>query len=273
MGELIKEIQDYRHLEWSRIRHSSGTAGSFLKAQEILCGVKKYYKLSNCDFAEGIIGHECVNEFVVDRLLSLMGIPHLSYDLVHALVVVDGIEREVYLCESENFRRRNESKCAFDVFCEVGKYNTNDVIKICQRMGWEQDVYTMLMVDYLILNRDRHGANIEVLKDAVTKVVRLAPLFDHGLSLIFSCHSDSEIDKYDIFEDKKVQSFVGGSSTYENLRLIPKDKMPSAAKALEVTPEMLFDGLDGIVTTKWMNTVYTMIVERAKVYEGLRTSK
>ena len=92
MGELVKEIQDYRHLEWSRIRHSSGTAGSFLKAQEILCGVKKYYKLSNCDFAEGIIGHECVNEFVVDRLLSLMGIPHLSYDLVHALVVVDGLD-------------------------------------------------------------------------------------------------------------------------------------------------------------------------------------
>ena len=91
MGELIKEIQDYRHLEWPRIRHSSGTVGSFLKAQEILCGVKKYYKFSNCDFAEGIIGHECVNEFVVYRLLSFMGIPHLSYDLVHALVVVDGI--------------------------------------------------------------------------------------------------------------------------------------------------------------------------------------
>ena len=36
---------------------------------------------------------------------------------------------------------------------------------------------------------------------------------------------------------------------------------------------VVVDGLHGIVTTKWMNTVYTMIVERAKVYEGLRTSK
>ena len=41
MGDVIRELQDYRHLELSRIRHSSGTAGSFLKAQDIVGGVKK----------------------------------------------------------------------------------------------------------------------------------------------------------------------------------------------------------------------------------------
>ena len=41
-----------------------------------------------------------------------------------------------------------------------------------------------ILTAYLILNRDRHGANIEVLRNSRKKTVRLAPLFDHGLSLL-----------------------------------------------------------------------------------------
>ena len=48
-------------------------------------------------------------------------------------------------------------------------------------MGWEDYIYQMLVVDYLILNQDRHGANIEVLRNSRKKTVRLAPLFAHGL--------------------------------------------------------------------------------------------
>ncbi len=48
-------------------------------------------------------------------------------------------------------------------------------------------IYIMLVVDFVILNRDRHGANIEVLRNSRDKTLRLAPLFDHGLSLLFNC--------------------------------------------------------------------------------------
>ena len=44
-------------------------------------------------------------------------------------------------------------------------------------MGWEDYVYQMLIVDYLILNRDRHGANIEVLRNSELLVkIRFAVL-------------------------------------------------------------------------------------------------
>ena len=36
METIIRELQDMRHLEWSKIRHSSGTAGSGLAAPDTL---------------------------------------------------------------------------------------------------------------------------------------------------------------------------------------------------------------------------------------------
>lgn len=42
-------------------------------------------------------------------------------------------------------------------------------------MDWAVYVYQMLTVDYLICNRDRHGANIELLIDEEGKA-RPAPL-------------------------------------------------------------------------------------------------
>ena len=38
--QVIQEIQDLRLLDWSKVRHSSGTAGSFLKSREMIRGVK-----------------------------------------------------------------------------------------------------------------------------------------------------------------------------------------------------------------------------------------
>ena len=96
-NQLIKEKQDLTHLSWSIYRSSSGTAGSFLKSYSILGGKKIYYKLSNFDKVNGVIGHECVNELIVDRLLSILGVPHLAYQLIHAEVMVDGNIHEVYL--------------------------------------------------------------------------------------------------------------------------------------------------------------------------------
>ena len=60
----------------------------------------------------------------------------------------------------------------------------------------------MLTIDYLILNRDRHGANIEILQNPKKHTIRPAPLFDHGLSLVFSCRTESELKKFDVMGDK-----------------------------------------------------------------------
>ena len=58
MEQIIHTPQDLTHLSWSKARGSSGTAGSFLKAQEDLPEGKIYYKLSDYDSFYGVTGHE-----------------------------------------------------------------------------------------------------------------------------------------------------------------------------------------------------------------------
>ena len=273
MGQYIDEIIDLRHLEWSKICHSSGTAGSFLKAQDMINGVRRYYKLSSYDSLTETFGNECVIEFIVDRLLSFLNIPHLSYDMIHAYILINDHPLETYLCASDNFRKADEYKTSFENYYEINKMPLENTIDFCKRMGWEKDIYVMLMTDYLILNRDRHGANIEVLKSKATKNVRLAPMFDHGLSLIFSCKDDEDIRNFDVLEDKKIQCFLGGNSAYENLKLIPKNKMPNISKLKSLTEDILFNGIENIVSDEWKNKVFEMINKRAICYEDLRTSK
>ena len=104
--KVITQLNDLRHLDWTKTRRSSGTAGSFLKASETRKGVHWYYKLSDYDAWRGIVGHECINEIIVDRLLTLLKIPHLSYQLIYAKIIIDGKEYITWLCRSEDLKKQ-----------------------------------------------------------------------------------------------------------------------------------------------------------------------
>ena len=114
MDQIIHKMQDMTHLIWTQERESSGTAGSFLKSYEKRADGKTYYKLSNYNSVDGITGHECVNEIIVDRLLTLLHIEHLSYQLIHAMITIDNKQMETWLCASKDFKKPGEDKIAFD---------------------------------------------------------------------------------------------------------------------------------------------------------------
>lgn len=273
MNRIIRDKQDMTHLSWSKIRNSSGTAGSFLKAYSLLGGKKTYYKLSNFDKTKGVIGHECVNEIIVDRLLDILGIPHLHYQLIHADVMIDGKPQEVYLCASEDFKQRGENKLALDAYWEIERAENESALDFCIRNGWEKYVYQMMVVDFLILNRDRHGANIEVLRNSRKKTIHLAPLFDHGLSLLFSCTDDSAVTEYDVMADKRVNNFIGSGSAWENVSSIPKEKLPQLHALKETDRDVLMNGLNGIISQTLQDKIWEMIWKRWCAYEDLCHSR
>lgn len=272
-NQLIKEKQNMTYLHWAKIRNSSGTAGSFLKSYSTVGDKKVYYKLSDYDNVKGIVGHECVNELIADRLLTLLGIEHLSYSLIHADVKINGNIFETYLCASEDFKNRGESKIALDAYFEAEKYESESALEFCIRNGWEEYIYEMLVVDFLILNRDRHGANIEVLRNAKKKTLRIAPLFDHGISLLSRCRTDEEITNYDIMEDKPVQCYIGSRSTKENLEIIPKDKLPKLNRLKSTDKEIIMEGLDGIISEALQDKIWDMIYSRWCYYEDFCDKK
>lgn len=271
--QLILEKQDLTYLTWAKIRNSSGTAGSFLKAYSDLGGDKRYYKLSNYDAFQGIIGHECVNELIVDRLLTLLGVPHLSYQLIHADVLIDERKYETYLCASRDFKQPGESKIALDVYYQAERKERESPLDFCIRRGWEEYIHQMLVVDFLILNRDRHGANIEVLRNKKNKTLHLAPLFDHGLSLIFNCLEEEAVKAAHVMEDRPVQSFVGSRSAQENLKLIPAGREPLLWPLQESDREFIFEGLDTVLPQIWRDKIWEMIWKRWNYYEDFRNQR
>ena len=262
MRDVNLELQDLRYLNWAKTRKSSGTAGSFLKAYDDSGKTKVYYKLSDFDQAKGIVGHECINEIVVQRLLRLFGIDHLSYTLVHALVHIDGKEYETYLCSSDDFKQEGESKIAFEDYYVIEKDGDESHLEFCKRKGWERSIYEMILIDYLVLNRDRHGANLEVLRNKKLKTDRLAPLFDHGLSLVCRCHSKQELDAFDVLEDKDVNSFIGTRSAFENVRLIPKEFLRALPELKEKDLDSLFEGMENLLDNAYYEKMREMIWKR-----------
>ena len=269
LNQIIHELQDMTHLSWAKTRNSSGTAGSFLKAYEDGVDGKTYFKLSSYNAWKGIVGHECVNEIIVDRLLSILGISHLPYQLIHAKILIDQKEYETWLCASKDFKQRGESKIALDAYYQAESLPNESPMVFCIRNGWESTVYEMLVVDYLILNRDRHGANMEVLRNQRKKTIRLAPLFDHGLSLLSRCESTEAMLREDVMADKPVQCFVGSRSSWENLRLIPRDQRPPLHPLAENDRAILLEGLSEALDQQWLDRIWEMIWKRWQAYEDL----
>ena len=267
--KVINEKQDLTYLKWSHIKSSSGTAGTFLKSESTLHGAKIYYKLSNFDPVKGVVGHECVNEIIVDRLLTILGVEHLSYELINADIEIEGNIYSTYLCASEDFKKRGESKIALDDYYRTNAKKGESHYDFCVREGWKEYIDRMIAVDYLILNRDRHGANIEVLRNSRAHTLRIAPLFDHGLSLLYSCMSDNDGEQFDIMQDKRCQNFIGGYSCYENLQLIKDKTKIFENKLQESDRDIIFEGMDNILSDIFINKIWNMIYERYKIYENL----
>ncbi len=226
-----------------------------------------YYKLSNFDSFQGIIGHECVNELIVDRLLTVLGVEHLHYQLIHADVTINDKIYTTYLNASEDFKKRGETKAAFDVFFELEHRDRETPLEFCRRYGWEDYIYQMLVIDFLILNRDRHGANIEVLRNSRKKTLRLAPLFDHGLSLLFTCDTKEKVQAFDVMDDKMTNTYIGARSTWDNLKLIPVGKEPALNVLKQTDYDFIMAGLDVVLPQYMLDKIWDMIWKRWCAYE------
>jgi len=266
---LFPNKKDLTFLKWSHIRSSSGTAGTFLKSESIIDGRKTYYKLSNFDPIKGVTGHECINEIIVDRLLTILGIEHLSYDLINADIEIDGKVFSTYLCASYDFKKKGESKVALDDFYRVNALPSESPYDFCVRYGWQKYINEMIAVDYIILNRDRHGANVEVLRNAREKTIHIAPLFDHGLSLLFSCDTDKKAKDFNVMEDIKCQNFIGSYSCRENLSLIKNKGDVFPGKLSPNDKAIIFDGLHGILSEDFIECIWNMIFTRYTYYENI----
>ena len=112
-----------------------------------------------------------------------------------------------------------------------------------------------------------------MLRNSRKKTIRLAPLFDHGLSLLCSCPDDAAAVAFDVMADKPCNNFIGSKSTWDNLRIIPKDKMPKLTPLHESDRQILMEGLDGVLSQTLQDKIWEMIWKRWCAYEDFCHSR
>ena len=134
-----------------------------------------------------------------------------------------------------------------------------DPLEFCKKMGWKKAIEEMMAFDYLIINRDRHGANVEViLRDGT---IELAPLFDHGVSLAYSCYTDEDrITSFDPFYNGRVNNYLGSRSLENNLSLVSKDVLQG--RILADKGRSLFLGLDDVISRSLKDKLWEIISTR-----------
>lgn len=175
-----------------------------------------YYKLSSFNSYDGFYGNEAVTECVVSDILDTMGVPHVKYRLVMGDILYEDKHYQAPVCTSQDFNPKKRPVVSLERYLR-SHVSGKSPLEACIELGFEDYVYTMFLVDFLILNRDRHGSNIELVDG------KLVPLFDHGLALM----ALQNIHKWNHWSGDIVNNFVGSTSLRKNLFMIPADAWPS----------------------------------------------
>lgn len=257
---MAKRMLDFRDIKWGDWRHGA-TSGVFPK--EKIGG--KYYKLSAYSPDVGIYGIQSVSEVIASRVGKIIGIDCVEYRLVPAMVRLNNREFETLLCESDDYNSKDEGVLVFeDLYMSRIRTKGNiSPLDFCREIGIEEDVYKMFVMDYLINNIDRHGRNVEILVDE-RGVMRLAPLFDHGLSLFSSKLAADLVDSLDS-DQMAVNSFVGSPNLRDNLGLI--DTPIALRGAIWESREAVFEGLGEYISPERVEYLWRCLCRR---YEVLR---
>ncbi len=135
----------------------------------------------------GINRQEPYNEVFASVLMKRLDIPHVPYTLMMQ-------DEEPYSICEDFITPQTELVSAWYIMQTEKKENHISVyrhyLNCCEKlgiMGIKEAIDRMLVVDYLIVNEDRHQNNFGVIRDAESlEWIGAAPIYDSGTSLWFS---------------------------------------------------------------------------------------
>lgn len=247
---------DLTELSWHRNDIAGSSVGSLYKATQLENGVCLYYKLSRY-MGGRLVGHEAINEVIVSRLLDVLELEHTSYDLIDAAVSIKGITFRAPVCVCEEYKHDDEEAIPF---CDLFEEESLEAYEWCHTNGFGSQIDTQILVDFIINNTDRHGANTELLKTQ-EKWTRLAPIFDNGASFVYSSGNNlKSIIASDPMYDYPAGNSIGSSSLFKNLNLI---QQPIPVSPLtEKRRSFIFRDLSRVISRVHLDKIWEFIWRR-----------
>ncbi|WP_096203193.1 hypothetical protein [Bacillus sp. FJAT-45350] len=206
---------------------------------------------------ENTRGYENMAEYVASLVLSCSTLPKTSFVSYTPCLIEkdDGTITEG--CYSYDFRGSLQEvtlerlfeanfETTDDILTTTG-YSTEDKFKIMmdkvhQFTGLDvsNEIARMLAFDAFILNEDRHTNNILFLFNPITEAWQLAPIFDHGLSLL-SDLKDYPLDKPMSILKRKLKAKPFNSSFTKQLALYIGDPFIYREALIEKLTETPFN--------------------------------
>lgn len=147
---------------------------------------------SDSSFANG--GNEPYSEFYASQVAKKMGINHVEYDLEQWKGMLASV--------CKNFTSIEYSYVPLGHILD-NRYSLENLKKLVQKLNIEKEFTNMILFDAVILNEDRHLGNFGLLKNNYTnRLEKMAPLFDHGVSLF------SYLSEKDLKNNLRVREFI-----------------------------------------------------------------
>lgn len=251
---------------------AASAAGELPKTTAIEGGVTYYFKTSSYDPKLGFYGVEAQNELVASRMLDCLGVPHAHYELYNARFTMGGHELRGWVAKAASYIQPGDERIAFGSYCMAhGIDNGMDALKACKVPGLWEGVCQMIVVDYLVANRDRHASNVELLLSADGKL-RLAPLFDFGLSFVAPYAArPGAIASFDPLRRLPANNAIGTTILDENLSLVDLDVIPGTLDVQKI--DHILSDLGGVLPQGHLEKTAEMLERRWARYEELRDLK
>lgn len=163
------------------LRSPNNTTDGMLQKGWIIEGGKRVLVKGTYTFNR----EEPFNEWLASQVCKRLGFPYCNY-------TIDFINNEKLVSKCENFVSSDEEIIsAYDIYKSVKKPNNiNDYVHYINILEQHnvpdarKNVASMFLVDYILMNTDRHMKNFGVIRNVNTlKWERTAPIFDTGQSM------------------------------------------------------------------------------------------
>ena len=145
---------------------------------------------------------EPFNEVIASEMMSILGVRHVGYGLIRD-------EGHIYSCCGDMVDTHMELIPASRVCMASKKPNERSwfdhYLAVCKDHGLDvrDDIERMIIVDYIICNRDRHFNNFGIIRDSDSlSWIMTAPVFDSGSSL--GSNIGTDVFDHGFFEECKL---------------------------------------------------------------------
>lgn len=134
------------------------------------------------------------NEVLASMICKRLGFHHVTYTLD---IVKDKVVSKCECFINKDTELIPASQIMYGIEKHQNKEDYNEYIKILEKNGIEsarEKIENMYILDFLIMNEDRHLNNFGIIRDVNTlKWLDVAPIFDNGQSLNMTIYDNDEI--------------------------------------------------------------------------------